>query len=96
MIGGVAAYVAPAAVPFIVHAAQKVSVTGPSVAVSLLAKAEDPKLRRIIDAVHRVTAKIGSGKQRGCLQSGWITSPKISGLHTGTRERSKEPEPESN
>ena len=68
-IAGAAAYVAPAALPFIVRAVEKVSVTGPSIAVTLLSKAQDPKLRNIINDLYRVAAKIGSGSSADAFRA---------------------------
>ena len=69
VIGGVAAFIAPAAVPFIVHAVEKVSVTGPSIAVTLLSKAQDPKLQSIINRLYRLEARIGSGSSADAFRA---------------------------
>jgi RHS repeat-associated protein len=45
--GGALAYYAPAAVPFIAPAAQRLSVTGPSAGLTLMSQAQNPKLRGI-------------------------------------------------
>ena len=50
--GGVIAYVAPAAVPFIAPAAERLSVTGPSVGITLMSQARNPALRNIIDSLY--------------------------------------------
>ena len=67
--GGAVLYVAPAALPFISPVVVRLSVTGPTIAVTLLSKAQDPKLRRIIDALYRVAAKIGSGSSADAFRA---------------------------
>lgn len=66
--GGVIAYVAPAAVPFIAPAAEKLSVTGPSAGLTLMSQAQNPKLRGIIDVMYRATARIGSGSTADAIR----------------------------
>jgi len=66
--GGVLAYAAPAALPFIPPALEKLSVTGPSVGITLLSKSQNPTLRNIINSLYRATAKIGSGSTADAIR----------------------------
>lgn len=90
-IAGAAAYVAPAALPFIVRAVEKASVTGPSIAVTLLSKAQDPKLRNIINDLYRVAAKIGSGSSADAFRAEGSHAQKLADSIRGLQSVLKNP-----
>jgi len=77
--GGVIAYAAPAALPFIPPALEKLSVTGPSVGITLLSKSQNPTLRNVINNLYGVAAKIGSGSTADAIRferaTGKLLSP---------------------
>jgi RHS repeat-associated protein len=77
--GGVVAYYAPAAVPFIAPAVERLSVTGPSVGITLMSQAQNPKLLNIIDKLYRATAKIGSGSTADVIRYERATGKLLSG-----------------
>ena len=77
-IAGAAVVVGPLAIPFIVPAVEKISVVGPTIAITLLSKAQDPKLRNFIDKLYRVTAQIGSGSTADAIRYERITGKLLS------------------
>lgn len=77
--GGIVAYAAPAALPFIAPAVEKLSITGPTTAITLLSKTNNPTLRNVINNLYRAAARIGSGSTADAIRyeraTGRLLSP---------------------
>ena len=66
--GGVIAYYAPAAILYTPGVLHNLSVTGSTVAITLLSKVNNASLRNWIHMLYRVTARIGSGSTADAIR----------------------------
>lgn len=66
--GGVIAYYAPAAILYTPGVLHNLSVTGSTVAITLLSKVNNPALRNWIHMLYRATARVGSGSTADAIR----------------------------